>query len=93
MGTDGPLFVIEVEDRRHGDDVHVGLVVGLERAHVAPVVSFFLVLIDEVVGEDAVVVDHSGQDVFAEIMAGVGVLGVFQQDRDEHIRIKEIDAH
>jgi hypothetical protein len=70
------------------DDVHVGFVVGLERAHIAPVQSLFLIFVDEVIGEDAIVADHPGEDVFAEVMAGGLVLGVFEQDGNEHVGIE-----
>src|SRR5580704_3543034 len=77
VSANGPVVVVEVEDGRDGDDIHVGFVVGLERAYVAPVESFFFVFVDEVVGEDAVVGDHLGQNVFAEVVAGGLVLRVF----------------
>src|SRR5271170_4149494 len=93
VSADGPVVIVEIEDGGDGDDIHVGFVVGLERAYVAPVESLLLVFIDEVVGEDAVVGDHLGQDVFAEIVGGGLVFGVFQQDGDEDVGIKEIDAH
>src|SRR5580658_9054537 len=93
VGADGPVVVVEVEDRGDGDDIHVGFVVGLERAHIAPVESFFLVLVEEVVGEDAIVADHLGQDVFAKVVAGGLILGIFEQDGNEDVSIEEVDAH
>ena len=76
MSTDGPGFVIQVKDRRHRNDVHVGFVVGLERSHIAPVQSFFLILVHKIEGVDAIIVDHLGQDVFAKIMAGALIFRV-----------------
>src|SRR5581483_1474562 len=93
VGADQPLGVVQVENGGHGNDIHVGFVVGLEGAHVAPVERLFLVLVHEVEGEDAVVVDHLGKNIFAEIVAGIGILGVFQQDGDEDVGIEYIDAH
>ena len=69
MGTNRPVFVIQIEHRGHRDDVHVRFVVRLESSHIAPVQRFFLVLINEVVSVDAVVGGHSRQDIFAEIVA------------------------
>src|SRR5580692_1526889 len=93
VSADGPVVIVEVEDGGDGDDVHVGFVIGLERAYIAPVESFFFVFVDEVVGEDAIVVDHFRQDVFAEIVAGVGIFGIFQQDWNQDVGIEEVDAH
>lgn len=93
MGADGPLFIVEVENRRDGDDVHIGFVVSLDRANVAPIQSFLLVLVDEVVGIDAVVVDHPGQNVFAKIVGGFGIFGVFEEDGDEDVGIEDVNAH
>src|ERR1035437_5455029 len=93
VGADRPLFVVQVEDGRNRDDVHVGFVVGFERAYVAPVARFFLVLIDEIVGKDTVVVDHLGQNILAEVMAGLRILSVLQQNWYEHIGVEQINAH
>ena len=49
VGADRPLFVVQVEDRRHRHQVHVGFVKCLQCSYVAPVERFFLILIDEVV--------------------------------------------
>src|SRR5207244_9736270 len=64
----GPVFVVQVEHRRHGNDVHVRFVVGLQRAYIAPVERFLLVLIDEVERVHTVIVHHSGDDVVVEMM-------------------------
>jgi hypothetical protein len=93
VGADRPVVIVEIEDGGNGDDIHVGFVVGLEGAYVAPVESFFLVFVDEVVGENAIVVDHLRKNVFAEVVAGGLVLGVFEEDGDEDVGIEEVDAH
>jgi hypothetical protein len=79
MGTDRLGLVIQIEDRRDRHHVHVGFVIGFERAHVAPVERFLLVLVDEIEGVDPVIVDHLRQDIFPEVVAGAIILGVFQQ--------------
>ena len=39
VGEDRPLLVVEVEDRVDGDEVHVRVVVGVDRPDVAPVTA------------------------------------------------------
>src|SRR5262249_51046646 len=91
--ADRPGLVIQIEYRRYGDDIHVGLVIGLERAHVTPVERFLLVLVYEVVSIDAIVVYHFRQNVFAKVVAGALVLCVFQKNGKQHISIEKIDSH
>src|SRR5580658_8391837 len=92
-GVQRPAFVVEVEDRRDGDQVHVGFVVGLDGADIAPVGFFLFIFVAKIVGEDAVLFDDARNDVFAEIMFGVGVFRVGDQDGNEQLRIEKIDAH
>ena len=54
IGADRPVLVVHVQVGIDGDQVHVGLVVGVERAHVAPVGVLLAVLVAERVGEDPV---------------------------------------
>src|SRR5262249_39889627 len=93
MGADGPGFVVQVEHRRNRHHIHVGFVVGFERSHVAPIQRFFLVFVHKVVGIDAVVVNHFGQNVFAEIVVGVLVLGVLQENGNEDVGVEEVNSH
>src|SRR5690606_1313490 len=78
-GVDGPLVVVEVElgQRRH--EIHVGLVVGVERSHVAPVV-LGRVLARHAVGGEVVHVrltlgHERGHDVAADVVTAA-LLGV-----------------
>ena len=93
MGANRPGFVIQVENRRDRNYVHIGFVVCLEGSHVTPVKRFFFVFVHEVEGIHTVVIHHFGQNIFAKIVAGMLVLRVFQQNGDQHIGIEEIDAH
>src|SRR5579871_78754 len=93
VGADGPVIVVEVEDGGDRDDVHVGFVVSLEGAYVPPIESFLLVFVDEVVAVDAVVGDHSRENIFAEVVAGLRILGVLQQDWDKNVGVKDVNAH
>ena len=93
MSANRPLRIVEVEDRRDRDDIHVGIVKGFQRSHVAPVERFFFVLIYKIEGVDAVIVHHLGQNIFAEVVAGIGILGIFQQHRDEDVGVEDVNSH
>src|SRR3954451_17018461 len=58
-GANGPLQVIQVELGNDGDEVHVGFVVGIERADVAPVADLLVVDVAEIVGDDAGAVEQA----------------------------------
>ena len=93
VGADGPVAVIEVEDGRYGHQVHVGLVVGLDRPDVAPVFGFLPVLVDEVVGKDPVTFDELGDNVPAEVVSGTGVFGVLHEHVNQEVVVEAVDAH
>ena len=92
-GAQRPGFVVKIEDGRNGNQVHVGFVIGLDGADVAPILRADFVLVDEVVGVDAVFRKNSRQDVAAEIVLRIRILGVGQQRRDQELRVENIDAH
>ena len=91
--ADGPALVVEVEDRRHRAEVHVGVVVGVERAHVAPVESLLLVLVDEAVGHHLFLAQQVGQDVVAEVVLRVGIFGVGDQRLQKYFSVEDVNAH
>src|SRR6266852_4494695 len=93
VGTQRPLFVVKIEDRRDTDEIHVGFVIGVEGADIAPVKGFLAVFVDEVVGEDAVLGDDAGKNVFAEVVCGFGFLGIGEKGGDEELGIENVDAH
>ncbi len=88
IGADRPVLVVQVQLRIDGDQVHVGLVVGVQRAHVAPVGVLLAVLVEEREGEDAVRVDHRRDDVAAEIVLAVGPRGVEAELLEEERALK-----
>ena len=92
-GAHGPTAVVEVEDRDEAGDVHVGFVVGVQRAYVTPVERLLLVLIDKVVGLHAVATKQLGQDVVTEVVLGIRVFGVAHQFGQQDVGIEEVDAH
>src|SRR5277367_6422882 len=92
-GVQRPAFVIEVEDRGDGDQVHVGFVVGLDGADITPVRFFFFIFVAKIVGVDAMLFDDARDDVLAEIVIGFGIFGVGDQGGNEQLGIEKIDAH
>ena len=70
VGPDRPLLVVEIQFRRHVHQLHVGLVVGIDRADVAPVVLRARLHVGERIGEHLQLVDRGGDDVAAEIVLG-----------------------
>jgi len=92
-GAQGPGLVVEVEDGRDGDQVHIGFVVGVHGADVAPVGSAGLIFVHKVVGEDAILADEARDDVAAEVVAGGGVFGVGNENGDKELAIEDIHAH
>src|SRR6266550_3910676 len=92
-GTERPVLVIKIEHRRDADEVHVGFVVGVEGADVAPVEGVLGVFIDEVVGKDAVLRNDARKNVLAEVVAGLGILGVRKKDGNQQVRIEDVNSH
>src|SRR5260370_19471233 len=92
-GAQRPRSVVEVENRRHTDEIHVGFVVSVERANIAPVESIFRVVIAEVVSKDAVLRNDARKNVLAKIMVRFGILGVRKKNGDQQLRIENVDAH
>ena len=94
LGADRPVQVVQVELGDDVDQVHIGLVVGVEGADVAPVADLLGIDVAEVVGDDAAHAPSSSRDdVPAEIVAGVGILGVFMEGVEEDIGLEDVDAH
>ena len=97
-GVDRPLVVVEVEDRVRRDEVHVGLVVGVERAHVAPVAAVALAgaghhVVREVVDVGPARLDHHRDDVAAQVVLARRVERVLPQRVDHRLRLEHVVAH
>ena len=88
-----PALVIQVENRRYGHKIQIRLVIGVNRSHVAPVGGLLLVFIAEVVGKNAMLPDDAGKNVFAEVVAGLGILGIGKEHRNHELGIENVDAH
>ena len=50
-GAQRPGLVVEVEDRRDADEIHVGFVIGVDGTDVAPVERLLGVFVNEVIGD------------------------------------------
>ena len=96
QAVDRPLVVVEVEGRHRQEQVHVGLVVGVDRADVAPVAPLVLELAGDLVGGEVVEVrdpglgegrDHVAADVGRDRRVGRG------DDVDEHVRGEHVVPH
>ena len=96
-GPDGSATIVEVEVWRHLDQVDVGLPVGVHRAHITPVTKVSLrsvhATIAKAVRHDAVVRHHVGDDILAEVVAGIVAVGIADELRAEEFGIEDIDAH
>ncbi len=87
-GIDFPVFIKQVDAGMAGvQDLHVGLPQAGNGAHVLPVTA-------EVVGvHTAPVLEQVGNDVFAEVVFGVGVGLVLGEVLFQDIPVEDVDAH
>src|SRR5262249_4919534 len=92
-GANGPTVVVQVEDRRHGDQVHVGIVESIERTDVAPVEHLLGVDVVKIVGYHAYTFEIPRDDVAAEIVTGIWILCVLMQKTQQDIGLENIDPH
>src|ERR1035441_752626 len=93
-----PLPVVQVEGGADVAQVHIGVVIGVDGPHVAPVRSGLGRFAGdavglEVVGEHAPVAGESGENVFAEIVVAVRVPGIFAQQFQQRTSGEDVVAH
>ena len=92
-----PLVVVEVEHRHGREQVHVGVVVRVERADVTPVALLALVLAGHDVRREVVDVgDALGGERRDDVPTDVGVLVVLaggRDDVDERLGVEHVVAH
>src|ERR1700683_5469396 len=53
-GAQDPIFVIEITDGRHGDEIHIRLIVSIQSAHITPILWPLAVFVHEVIGVHAI---------------------------------------
>src|SRR6185436_6427822 len=88
-----PALIVQVEFRRHRYQIHVGFIVGVNSADIAPIQLLFCVHVGEIVGDHAGPAHQLGDDVAAEVVRGGGVVGILEEGAQQHVRIENINAH
>src|SRR5579872_5346753 len=79
-GAQRPALIVEVEDRRDGNQVHVLFVVGVDGPDVTPIERTIAVFILEIVGKDTIFREDARKDIPAEVVRGFGIFGIGDQD-------------
>ena len=93
-----PVAVVEVELRIHGDQVHVGLMVGIDRTDVAPIVEVLVScsghhVVLEVVDLRLSLGREPRDDVTAHVMLGRRVLRIGPERLHQRVPRKDVIAH
>ena len=86
-GVDGPAGVVQVDAGTGGEHIHVGIPQGVDGAHILPVA------VEAVSGQPFPGAEHIGDDVFAEVVGGVGVSLVRDEVFPQLGPGEHIDAH
>ena len=86
--TDARLRIVEIQLRQVLEQVHVAIVVRLDRPDVAPVA-----VERESVDLHRAVLDHRRDDVTAEIVRGIVPLRVGDELVDERLPVEDVNAH
>ena len=97
-GVDGPVVVVEVEDRVDRDEVHVGVVVGVHRPHVAPVATVAFgraghVVVLEVVDIGVGLADEARDYVATHVVLAALEVVVLGHRLDELAGCEDVVAH
>ena len=97
-GQDRPVLVVEVEHRVDRDQIHVRVVVRVERPHVAPVAEVALARAEDLaVGEvphaGLPSLDEVGDDVAADVVRRGLVGGVADDGVDQHVGREHVVPH
>ena len=98
VGQDRPLAVVEVERRVDRAQVHVRIEVGVERPDFPPVTRVARLgaghrVPPEVIGVRGALPDQPRDDVAADAVPAVPVLGVLVQRLHQHVGVEHIVAH
>ena len=93
MGTNRPVFIVEVELRIDLDEIHVGLVVGVDGAHVAPVGLSLTVFVAEGKDVHGMRVNDPGKQIVAKVVAALAVAGVGAELFEKKIGTEAVDTH
>ena len=97
IGPDRPFVVVKVQFGNEIGQVDIGLPEGIDGTDVAPVGFGFQPRFDAGFGKAMrhrlAVLHDVGDQVIAEIMAGLGVLGILDQQGAQEIPVEDINAH
>jgi hypothetical protein len=97
IGPDRPVAIVEIELRVDVGEVDIGLPVGVDRAHVAPIGDFLIRRTDagarEAVRPGRSVLDDIGDDVLAEVARRPLGGGVAAQLLHQEARLEHVDTH
>ena len=85
-------MIIYIELGIHGDELHVGFVKRIQISDVAPIRLGARFHVVERVGKYAQLGDRWRNDVLAEIMAAVLILGILGEQHVEAIHCDDVDA-
>ncbi len=96
-GPDRPVAIVEIELRHDVGEVDIGLPIGIDGAHVAPVGDFLVRRAHagprETMRPGRAVLHDVGNDVLAEIAAGAFGGRVAAQLLHQEARLEHVDAH
>ncbi len=96
-GPDGPVLIVDIQLRRDGSEIHIGLPEGVHGAHISPVGAAIRTAADtghaKRVSECGALFHHAGDHVHAEIVMGLRVGDIFIQQLIEILGIEDIDPH
>ena len=87
------MVVVQIELRLDLGQLDVRLVVGVDRADVAPVGVLLAVLVEKRKRLHAAIANHRGDDVPAEVVRAIGQRRVFAQLVEQKVGVEHVNAH
>src|SRR5262249_17563794 len=76
VGSDRPLAIVQVQDWIDLDQVHVRLVIGIQRADIAPVGDRLAVLVTKAKNVDFFALNHAWDNILAEVVIALRMGGI-----------------
>ena len=93
FGQNRPVPVVQVKLGYNGNQLHIGLPIGIQRAHIPPVCLFPRFRITKRVGKDLVLVDDRWNDVFTEVMVRVWRISIPDDLLIQELSVENVVAH
>ena len=93
-----PIPVVQVEDRVNTNEVHIGLVVGIQGTNIAPIIAVTIgrsgdVIILEVVVAAHTALDEPRDDIATHVVLGERIFCVFTKRGNEFCRCEDVVTH